>query len=323
MDSQSANTQADTHRIEKREMEKFDIHILGCGSATPTTRHHPSSQIVAFREKLFMIDCGEGTQLQLRHYKLTFARLSHIFISHLHGDHCFGLIGLISTLALLGRNSDITIHAQADLEKLLRPLLDYFCRDIVFKVHIEAFDPTVSEVIYEDKSLIVKTIPLQHRVPCAGFLFAEKQGEAHLRPDMIEFYNVPIKDRRQIKQGADFVTDEGKVIPNHMLAKPAAAARSYAYCSDTAYNERILPYIQGVDLLYHEATFADSELERAKKTGHSTARQAASIAQKAGAKKLMLGHFSARYKNNQELLNEAKEVFGNCILANEGLCEKL
>ncbi len=304
-------------------MEKFEVHILGCGSATPTTRHNPSSQIISFREKLFMIDCGEGTQLQLRHYKLTFARLSHIFISHLHGDHCFGLIGLISTLALLGRTSDVTIHAHNDLETLLRPQLDYYCREIPFKVIIEPFDPSESEVIYEDKSLTVKTIPLAHRIPCAGFLFAEKPGEAHLRADMIEFYNVPIKDRRRIKQGADFITEEGKTISNHILTKPAARARAYAYCSDTAYNKRIIPIIEGADLLYHEATFAQSDLARAKKTGHSTAKQAAEIAKQAQVKKLMLGHFSARYRNNQELLDEAKKVFENSILANEGLCEKL
>lgn len=304
-------------------MERFDIHILGCGSATPTTRHNPSSQIVSLREKLFMIDCGEGTQLQLRYHKLTFSRLSHIFISHLHGDHCFGLIGLISTLALLGRTGDITIHAHQDMEKILRPQLDYFCRDIPFNVNIKAFNPSVSEIIYEDKSLTVETIPLLHRIPCAGFLFKEKPRDAHLRPDMIEFHNVPIKERRKIKQGADFVTEEGNIIPNHLLTKPAVPPRSYAYCSDTAYDERIIPHITGVDLLYHEATFTQADAARATKTGHSTALQAATIASKANAKKLILGHFSARYRNNKELLDEAKQIFGNTILANEGLCEKL
>lgn len=304
-------------------MEKFEVHILGCGSATPTTRHNPSSQVVSLREKLFMIDCGEGTQLQLRYHKLTFARLNHIFISHLHGDHCFGLIGLISTLALLGRTGDLTIHAHHDLEELLRPQLDYFCRDIPFKVNIEAFDPTENKVIYEDKSITVETIPLRHRIPCAGFLFKEKPREAHLRSDMIEFYNVPIKDRRKIKQGADFTTEEGKIVPNHMLTRPALPPRSYAYCSDTAYDERIIPYIQGVDLLYHEATFAQPDITKAGKTGHSTAQQAATIAHKANVKKLMLGHFSARYRDNRILLDEAKEIFENTVLANEGLCEKL
>lgn len=304
-------------------MDKFELHILGCGSATPTTRHNPSSQVISMREKLFMIDCGEGTQLQLRHYKLSFARLNHIFISHLHGDHCFGLIGLISTLALLGRTGDIYIHAHRDLEGLLRPQLDYFCKDIPFKVIIEPFDPAKNEIIYEDRSVIVKTIPLIHRVPCAGFLFLEKPKEAHLIPEMIKFYNIPIKELRKIKQGADFVTEDGTIVANSRLTKPAAPSRSYAYCSDTAYDERIIPLIEGVDLLYHEATFAESDLARARNTTHSTAKQAAEIARKANVKKLILGHFSARYKDGSNLLNEAKEVFENTILANEGLCEKL
>lgn len=313
------DTQADTHRV----MEKFEIDILGCGSATPTTRHNPSSQVINLRDKLFMIDCGEGTQLQLRRSKLRFGRLNRIFISHLHGDHCFGLIGLISTLGLLGRTGDLFIHSVPGLEEILRPEIDFFCKNNPFKVNILPFDPEQSEIIYEDRSVTVKTIPLKHRVPCAGFLFREKQKEAHLIPDLIKFYNIPIKELPRIKQGADFVTEEGKVIPNARLTTPAEAARSYAYCSDTAYDERIASIIEGVDLLYHEATFADSDTSRARETGHSTARQAAQIAKLANVKKLMLGHFSARYPDNNILLNEAKEIFPETILANEGLREKL
>lgn len=304
-------------------MEKFEIDILGCGSATPTTRHNPSSQVINVRDKLFMIDCGEGTQLQLRRSKLRFGRLNRIFISHLHGDHCFGLIGLISTLGLLGRTGDLVIHSVAGLEEILRPEIDFFCKDNPFRVRVETFDPKKSEIIYEDRSVTVKTIPLKHRVPCAGFLFQEKQKEAHLISDLIKFYNIPIKELAKIKQGADFVTEEGNVIPNGRLTIPATSARSYAYCSDTAYDERITPIIEGVDLLYHEATFANSDAARAKQTGHSTARQAAEIAKRANVKRLMLGHFSARYTDNQILLDEAKEIFGNTILANEGLREKL
>lgn len=304
-------------------MDKFEIDILGCGSATPTTIHNPSSQVVNVRDKLFMIDCGEGTQLQLRRSKLRFGRLNRIFVSHLHGDHCFGLIGLISTLALLGRTGDLYIHSVAGLEEILRPEINFFCKDNPFDVKIETFDPKKSEIIYEDRSVSVKTIPLLHRVPCAGFLFQEKPKDAHLLPDMIKFYNIPIKELAKIKQGADFITDEGKVIPNNRLTKPAEQPRSYAYCSDTAYYEEIIPIIEGVDLLYHEATFAEDNISRAKQTGHSTAKQAAEIAKQANVKKLMLGHFSARYTNNQILLNEAKETFPNTILANEGLREKL
>lgn len=304
-------------------MEKFEIDILGCGSATPTTRHNPSSQIINVRDKLFMIDCGEGTQLQLRRSKLRFGRLTRIFISHLHGDHCFGLIGLISTLGLLGRTGDLVIHSVPGLEEILRPEIEFFCKDHPFQVRIETFNPKESEIIYEDRSVAVKTIPLKHRVPCAGFLFQEKQQEAHLIPDLIKFYNIPIKELAKIKQGANFITEEGNVIPNARLTTPAEPARSYAYCSDTAYDERIIPIIEGVDLLYHEATFADSDAARAKQTGHSTAHQAAQIAKRANVKKLMLGHFSARYPDNQILLDEAKGIFENTILANEGLREKL
>lgn len=316
-----SNTQTDTYRIGG--MEKFELDILGCGSATPTTLHNPSSQVLNIREKLFMIDCGEGTQLQFRRSKLRFGRLNQIFISHLHGDHCFGLIGLISTLALLGRTGDLFIHSVAGLERTLRAELDFFCRDNPFQVKINVFDPHNSETIYEDRSLTVKTIPLSHRVPCAGFLFQEKQKEAHLLPDMIKFYNIPVKELSRIKQGADFITEEGKVVPNGILTKPSEPARSYAYCSDTAYDERIVPLIEDVDLLYHESTFADSDIARAKETGHSTARQAAQIAKMAKVKKLMLGHFSARYPDNSILLEEAREIFPETILANEGLREKL
>lgn len=304
-------------------MERFEINILGCGSATPTVQHNPSSQVVNLRDKLYMIDCGEGTQLQLRRQKLAFNRLNHIFISHLHGDHCFGLTGLISTFALLGRVGTIYIHAHADLEKVLRPQLDYFCRDIAFDVQIEPFDTTRSEIIFEDRSLTVTSVPLKHRVPCAGFRFDEHPKDAHLIPDMIKFYNIPLKKLQYIKKGGDFVTEDGTIIANSRLTKPAEAPKSYAYCSDTAYSEQIVPIIEGVDLLYHEATFANNEAKRAKETGHSTAAQAARIAQMANVKKLMLGHFSARYPDNSILLNEAKAIFPNTILANEGLCEKL
>lgn len=304
-------------------MEKFELDILGCGSAIPTTLHNPSSQVLNIREKLFMIDCGEGTQLQFRRSRLRFGRLNQIFISHLHGDHCFGLIGLISTLALLGRTGNLTIHSVPGLEEVLRPQIDFFCKDNPFQVKIETFDPKKSEIIYEDRSLTVKTIPLSHRVPCAGFLFQEKQKDAHLLVDMVKFYNIPLKELTAIKQGADFVTEDGVVVANERLTTPAEPARSYAYCSDTAYNEKIIPIIEGVDLLYHEATFATSEALRAKQTGHSTAAQAAEIAKLANVKKLMLGHFSARYTDNKILLDEAIKIFPNTILANEGLREKL
>jgi len=304
-------------------MQTFNVNILGCGSALPTIQHYPSAQVVNIREKLFMIDCGEGAQLQLRKSRLRFNKINHIFITHLHGDHCFGLIGLISSFALLGRVTDLTIYSVPDLEMVLRPQLNYFCRDLPFKVIIHAFDPQKSEVIYEDRSLFVKTIPLDHRVPCAGFLFREQDNEKHLNSEMIKFYNIPVKELPKIKKGADFTTEEGIIIPNNRLTKAADPVRSYAYCSDTAYNERIIPIIEGTDLLYHESTFISAEATRARETGHSTSTQAAQIAKLANAKKLMLGHFSSRYPDNSLLLKEAQEIFPNTILANENLCEKL
>lgn len=304
-------------------MQRFDVHVLGCGSALPTIQHNPSSQVINIREKLFMIDCGEGTQLQFRKNRLKFSRLNRIFITHLHGDHCFGLIGLISSLALLGRTGDLYIHSVPDTEMVLRPQLNYFCRDLPFEVKIEPFNPNKSELIYEDRSVKISTIPLEHRVPCAGFLLQEQENEKHLISEMLQFYNIPIKEYASIKKGADFTTSEGIIIPNERLTKPAAPARSYAYCSDTAYNESIIPIIQGVDLLYHEATFLNEEEYRAKSTGHSTAAQAAQIAKLANVKKLMLGHFSSRYEDNTRLLKEAQQVFPGTILANENLCEKL
>lgn len=304
-------------------MSSFEVQILGCGSATPTLTHHPTSQILKIREKLFMIDCGEGTQLQMRKYRVSFNKLSHIFISHLHGDHCFGLIGLISTLDLLGRTGDIFIHAEPGLKTILQPQIDFFASNLAFKVHFIDFDPTVSAVIYEDRSLKVTSIPLLHRIACAGFLFEEKQTLAHIIPEMIEFYKVPVKQIVAIKNGADFITPDGKVIPNNHLTRSSDKAKSYAYCSDTSYNEKIIPLIENVDLLFHESTYLEIDALKAKKTLHSTATQAARIAKKANVKELMLGHYSARYLKLEPFLEEAKEIFPETMLANEGVLKKL
>lgn len=301
-------------------MEKFEVHILGCGSALPTTRHCPTSQVVNIREKLFMIDCGEGAQLQFRHAHLKFSRLNHIFISHLHGDHCFGLIGLISTMALLGRTATLHIHASEELENLLRPQLNFFCKSITYEVNFHPFNPEISEIIYEDRSVSVTTIPLSHRIPCAGFLFAEKQAPNHLVREMLDFYQVPLCEFNRIKNGADYLTPDGELVPNNKLTKPAAPARKYAYCSDTIYLEKNIPLLTKADLLFHEATFASDNENRALETRHSTAMQAATLAQKAQVKQLLIGHFSARYENEEILLEEAKTIFPQTVLAKEGLC---
>ena len=241
-------------------MEKFELHILGCGSALPTTRHFATSQVVNVRDKLYMIDCGEGSQLQFRKSRLKFSRLNHIFISHLHGDHCFGLLGLISTLNLLGRTAELHIHSPKGLEALFVPMLSFFCRQMTYQVLSHEFETKEPGMIYEDRSLTVTTIPLRHRMPCCGFLFAEKQRPNHIIREMVDFYEVPVYELNRIKNGEDYVTPEGKIVSNSLLTRPSDPPRSYAYCSDTIYMPEIAEQIKGVDLLFHEATFANADL---------------------------------------------------------------
>lgn len=259
-------------------MVDFQLHILGCGSASPTTRHMATSQIVKWRDKLYMVDCGEGTQVQMRRQQLRFSRLNHIFISHLHGDHCFGLPGMVSTFGMLERRADLFIHAPDGLEAYLQPILDRFCKGLSFQVRFNRIDPFRHALIMEDRSMRVYSIPLKHRLPTCGFLFEEKNEEAPQSPP----------------------------------------PRRYAYCSDTVFCPDIIPLIQGVDLLYHEATFCEAHKVRAKQTAHSTALQAAEIALRAGAKKLVIGHFSSRYKTEEVFKQEADSLFAGTILACEG-----
>ena len=299
-------------------MAEFNINILGCGSALPTTRHLATSQIVDLRDKLYMIDCGEGTQVQMRRMRVRFGRLAHIFISHLHGDHCFGLPGLISTLGMLGRTGELVVHGPKEVETYLRPVMDLFCRGMEFEVRFNPVDTRSHSLVMEDRSLSVYSIPLKHRIPTCGYLFAEKPKEAHIIREMTDFYQVPVRCMKDIKQGQDYVTPEGEVVPNSRLTRPAAPPKRYAFCSDTAYNRSIIPIIEGADLLYHEATFAECDLARAKETFHSTARQAAEIARAAHVKRLVIGHYSARYEDLSELHREAEAVFPGTILGNEG-----
>lgn len=299
-------------------MEKFDLHILGCGSAIPTTRHYPSCQVVDVRGKLFMIDCAEGAQLLLRTAGLHFSHLNHIFISHLHGDHCFGLVGLISTFDLLGRTAKLHIYSPGEtLERLMRPWLDFFCREMGYEVVFHSFSANHSETIYDDKSVTVRTIPLKHRVPCCGFLFEEKAPLPHIRREMIDFLRIPFFAINAIKEGADWTDAEGKVWPHERLTTPAAPPRRYAYMSDTMPVAKNADLVRGVDLLYHEATFANDATARAAETGHSTAAQAAQFAKTAEVKRLVIGHFSARYDKEKVLLDEAKLTFEDTILARE------
>ena len=299
-------------------MSHFKVQILGCGSATPTLRHAPTAQIVNLRDKLYLIDCGEGTQLQMRRYKVRFNKLNHIFISHAHGDHCFGLPGLISSLGMLGRKGDLVIHAPAGIEAFMSPVLSQFCKEMPYKVRFNIIDPQKKELIIEDRLLEVHSIPLAHRIPTCGFLFSEKQREPHIIRDMIDFYNVPLKEIAGIKSGRNFITEDGEVVPYTRLTRPAEPPKRFAYCSDTSFSPSIIPYIEGVDCLYHESTFLEKDILRAKETFHSTARQAAEIAARAGVKQLVLGHYSARYESLDGFIEEAQAVFQNVILSEEG-----
>lgn len=299
-------------------MTPFKVYILGCGSALPTLRHNPSSQIVAMRDKQFMIDCGEGTQLQLRRSKINFNKLGHVFISHLHGDHCFGLIGMISSFGMLGRTAPLHIYAHGDLQPILRQQLDYFGQGLEYEVVMHPIDPTKNEIIYEDRSLTVTTLPLEHRVPCCGFLFKEKESLPHIRRDLIDMYGIPVSQINNIKNGIDWMSPDGELIPAAKLTTPADAPRSYAYCSDTSYKADLASMISGVDTVYHECTYADEDKDRARKHYHSTASEAAKTAQDAKAKKLLLGHYSARYNNEQLMLQQARAIFHNTELAQEG-----
>ncbi len=267
-----------------------------------------------------MVDCGEGVQLQLRRSRLRFSRLTHIFITHLHGDHCFGLPGLVSTFALLGRTADMHVYGPADLEKVMRPLLDYFCSGSPFDVIFHTVDTTVGGTVYEDCSVLVEAFPLQHRKPCVGYLFREKPTLPHIKRDMIDFLGIPHFAINDIKSGGGWTTAEGVFYPHERLVTPAEPPRSYAYCSDTRFVPELAETLRGVDLLFHEATFSESDAARAAETMHSTAAQAATMAKLAEVRRLLIGHFSARYEDEGGLLKEAKAVFENTLMAREGLC---
>ena len=300
-------------------MQPFRVHILGCGSALPTAHHNPSSQVVEIRGKYFMIDCGEGTQAQVRRSHINFSKLQAVFISHIHGDHVFGLMGMISTFGLQGRTAPLHIYAPEGYEALFHAEMQIFCSTIDYEVIFHPVDTSVRQVIFEDRSLTVETIPLKHRMPCAGFLFKEKQGERHINPKALEFYNVPRSQINNLRAGLDWTSPEGEVIPNDKLTTPPDPVRSYAYCSDTRYMQSLGKDLSSVTMLYHEATYGEDMKDNAVKYMHSTAREAALTAKAAGAGKLLLGHYSQRYSDEKPLLNEAKQVFENTLLSNEGM----
>ena len=298
-------------------MTPFRLYILGCGSALPTLRHYATSQVIELRGKQFMIDCGEGTQLQLRRSKINFNKIQAVFISHIHGDHCFGLIGMISTFGLQGRTAPLHVYSPKELEQMLTAQVSLFCPHLSFEVVFHAVDPQVQKVVFEDNSLTVETIPLEHRMPCCGYLFREKNTLPHIRRDMIDYLEIPVSQINNIKMGADWTREDGTVVPNSELVTPADPPRSYAYCSDTRYIPTLYERLKNVDLLYHESTYGEDNLNRAETYWHSTARQAALVARDAGAKRLLLGHYSSRYQDENVLLEEARAVFKNTYLTDE------
>lgn len=289
---------------------KFQLTILGSSSATPTSQRYPTAQAFHVPGRSFLIDCGEGTQHQIRKNKINFSRISHILISHLHGDHFFGLIGLISSQVLLGRKNDLHIYAHSELQRHTRFQLDFLeMGDLGFKLFFHPLNFKKPQLIFEDEKMSISSFPLKHRVPCCGFRFDEKQLPPNLIKEQIKKFQIPIRDMKRIKEGEDFMTGNGEIICNSQLIIPAKKPRSYAYCSDTAYSEAVAEAVKDVDLLYHEATFAESEKEIAAETYHSTGMQAARIATMANAKKLLIGHFSGRYKTIDDILSEARSIF--------------
>jgi ribonuclease Z len=298
-------------------METFRVHVLGCGSARPSLRHNASAQVVEMRGKMLMVDCAEGTQMQLMRAKINFNKIKAVFISHLHGDHCFGLLGLISSFGLLGRTAPLLVAAPKQLEPIFHQAMPLFCANLGYDVEFMPLDTKKAAVVYDDRTLSVTTIPLMHRVPCCGFLFQEKPTLPHIRRDMIDCYDIPTSQINNIKMGADWVADDGTVVPNGQLVTPADPPRSFAYCSDTGYKPAIVPQIKGVDVLYHEATYLEELKDAAQRYQHSTAKQAAKIALKAEVGKLIIGHFSARVIDQELFLQEAKEVFPNVELAQD------
>lgn len=299
-------------------MQDFTVHTLGCGSARPSLRHQPSSTVVNHRGNLFMVDCGEGAQLAMMRARLPFSRLRHVFLTHLHGDHVFGLPGLIGTLALSGEGGEITIHTFEEGRKMLKSMFDYFCRDTPFDIKFNVIAPERA-VILETKALTVRTVPLDHRVDCVGYVFEEKAKPRHIRPDMTAFHRVPLWMMNNLKAGQDYVRPDGTVVPNDVLTSAPDPSLAYAHMSDTAYMPRLAEDVQGVNLLFHETTYLEEHLAMARPRGHSTAAQAAMVARDAGAGRLLTGHYSSRYNDDTRFKTEAERIFPHVILNKEGL----
>ena len=296
----------------------FSVTILGCNSAIPTVSRNPSSQLLNISERLYLIDCAEGTQVQLKKSRIKLHRINNIFISHLHGDHFFGLIGLMTSFHLFGRTKELNIYANSELEKILNIQLEVSKTKLCYPVVYHCLNYDEPKIIFEDRKICIKSIPLNHSIPTCGFLFTKKNNERSIKKEILAELNIPISELINIKKGDDYVDKNGRVYKNSYLTKGPKSSQSYAYCSDTGYYENILSVIQGVDILYHETTFMEDKIQSANEKLHSTAIQAATIAKKANAGKLIIGHYSARYKTLHPILSEAKTVFENSFTAEDG-----
>lgn len=297
---------------------KFEINVLGCGSAKPSQAHNPSCTVVNFRENLFMIDCGEGAQKELQRQRLKLPRLNHIFLTHLHGDHVFGLPGLIGTMALSGLEGDITIHTFEDGKRILSSMFEYFNRGLPIEVKFNVIRPEEA-IVFENASLRVRTVPLRHKIPCVGYVFEEKPSLRHINRAVCDFHEVPVWAFNRIKAGEDYIKPDGSIIPNSILTKEPDAPRSYAHMSDTSYLPGLAEKIRNVDLLFHETTYLTQDTDKARERGHSTAAEAAKVAKDAEAGYLLTGHYSSRYKDDTLFAEEARSIFPKVILGEEGL----
>ncbi|MBK7213653.1 MAG: ribonuclease Z [Bacteroidales bacterium] len=300
-------------------MYKFSVTILGSSSAIPTSDRNPTAQLVNHNDRLFLLDCGEGTQVSLRKMHVHFQRINHIFISHLHGDHFFGLIGLISSMHLLGRSKALHVYGPPELEQILQIQLDVSLTVLSYSLIFHPTRSDIPELLFEDETVQVRSFPMLHRIPTTGFIFEEKAGDRRIRKELIELYQIPPHEIPLIRRGSDFLDSKGNLISNQELTIDPFIPRKYAFCSDTAYFEEIIDTVKGADLLYHETTFMQNRAQNAADKFHSTTFEAARIAQKAEVKKLLIGHYSARYDDLQPLLEEAQTIFPETLLASEGL----
>ncbi len=296
----------------------YELTILGCSSAIPSLEKNPTAQLLNANERFFLIDCAEGTQVQLRKYKFKFQKISRIFISHLHGDHYFGLIGLLSSMHLLGREKELHIYAHAKLKQIIDVQLEASNTELCYPLFFHIITPETDEVLFEDKKIKISTFPLSHGIDCNGFLFEEKRSLRKIISEKVKEYNIPIDNLKSIKNGENFILEDGRVILNNELTIENKKSSSYAYCSDTKYCESIIEKVKGVSLLYHEATFMKDRKNRAQETNHSTTIDAATIAKLANVNYLLIGHFSQRYRDDSLLLEESQSVFKNTLIAKQG-----